>query len=238
MANRRLALLIDCDNLAPRYIEQIFDKAKQYGEFTFKRAYGDWSQSRLKSWKSVLQQFAITPVLQFSVKCKNSTDIALVINAMDIMYMCAGHNLDGFCICSSDRDYVPLVTRVKEHGLFVIGFGIQEVPSSDMAHYYNHFIYLDNTQKANSEPKNCIDKENIVKLKLLKKAYCQALRKLPDSSKGVSLSQFGNILKNMDVNYKKDGVKQLNKFISDTGLFSIEGEGIQMRAVLLNPESV
>ena len=229
MTGRRLALFIDCDNIPSEYVEEMFDKAKQYGEFMFKRAYGDWTSNRIKSWVAKCKKFAITPIQQFNIKGKNSTDMALVINAMDILHMHAGYTLDGFCICSSDSDYIPLVTRAKEDGLFVIGFGIKKISSSEIANFYDHFIYLADTQKANSSPKNGIDTEIQRKLK---EAYDKISEKQSDKSKGISLASLGSVLISMDVNYKALGFPQLNKFISSSELFTIKGEGTQMRALL------
>ena len=149
ITTRRLALLIDCDNISANCAEEIFDKAKQHGQITIKRAYGDWNSAYTKGWVEMCRKFALRPVHQFGVPGKNSTDMALIIDAMDILYMYAHHNVDAVCICSSDRDYVPLVIRIKESGLFVIGFLIKEISSKETVNAYDEVIYISN-QKAKS----------------------------------------------------------------------------------------
>jgi len=125
--NQRIALLIDGDNAQPSLIEAIFKEVGKYGEIAIKRIYGDWTSSNMSNWKKVLQQWSIQPIQQFRLTAsKNSTDCALVIDAMDILYM---EKINGFCIVSNDSDYTRLATRSREKGLFVIGVGKPNTPS-------------------------------------------------------------------------------------------------------------
>ena len=117
----RFALLIDADNVSAKYIKPILDELSKYGNVTYKRIYGDWTKSNSASWKEELLQNSITPIQQFSyTQGKNSTDSAMIIDAMDMLYT---SELEGFCLVSSDSDFTKLVYRLKESGKIVIGMG-------------------------------------------------------------------------------------------------------------------
>lgn len=141
-------MLIDADNSSHRHIEPILEEIAKYGIASVKRIYGDWSIEALISWRDKLLPNAITPVQQFAyVTQKDATDMRLVIDAMDILY--AG-DLDGFCIVSSDSDFTPLASRIRENGLLVYGFGKQSTVKS-FVNACDKFIYVENLL---SEPEN------------------------------------------------------------------------------------
>ena len=124
--SQRLAVLIDADNTSPKVAREMFEELAGYGTLTVKRAYGDWTQQQLSGWKNELHKHAISPMQQFAnTSGKNSTDSALIIDAMDLLY--AG-NLDGFVIVSSDADFTRLATRLRESGMTVIGLGQRKTP--------------------------------------------------------------------------------------------------------------
>jgi hypothetical protein len=136
----RLAVLIDADNTSPKYVDALLDELAKYGVTTVKRAYGDWTTPQLGGWKSELNKHAIAPVQQFSYTTgKNSTDSALIIDAMDLLY---SGNLDAFAIVSSDSDFTRLATRIRESGMTVYGLGLRKTPSSLVA-ACDKFIYLE-----------------------------------------------------------------------------------------------
>jgi len=140
MSDNRLAVLIDADNTSPRQTREMFDELASYGTLTVKRAYGDWTQQQLNGWKGELHQHAISPMQQFAnTSGKNSTDSALIIDAMDLLY--AG-NLEGFVIVSSDSDFTRLATRLRESGMTVYGLGRRSTPAPFVA-ACDRFIYLD-----------------------------------------------------------------------------------------------
>lgn len=121
MEDLKLAILIDADNISPKYVKVILDEAATFGVAACKRIYGDWSDVRLKSWKDALLNNSIIPIQQYSYTTgKNATDSAMIIDAMDLLY---GGNLDGFCIVSSDSDFTRLAARLREAGKLVIGMG-------------------------------------------------------------------------------------------------------------------
>ena len=122
----RFAVLIDADNAQASAIVTLLGEIAKYGIASIKRAYGDWTTSRLNSWKNMLNEHAIQPVQQFGYTSgKNSTDAALIIDAMDLLY--AGR-LNGFCLVSSDSDFTRLATRLRESGMTVMGFGEKKTP--------------------------------------------------------------------------------------------------------------
>lgn len=118
---KRYALLIDAENADIKYLDNILDEIKNYGNVTYKRMYGDFTSSNMKEWNEKALQYAIVPIQQpHYTRSKNAADIMLVIDAMDILY---NKNVDGFCIVSNDSDYTRLVNRLCEAGMEVIGMG-------------------------------------------------------------------------------------------------------------------
>lgn len=138
---KKFAVLIDADNSSHRSIEPILEEIAKYGIASVRRIYGDWSVETLQSWRDKLLPNAITPVQQFAyVTQKDATDMKLVIDAMDILY--AG-DVDGFCIVSSDSDFTPLASRIRESGLLVYGFGKKSTVKS-FVNACDKFIYVEN----------------------------------------------------------------------------------------------
>jgi hypothetical protein len=136
----RLAVLIDADNIPYSNVKGMLEEIAKYGTPTFKRIYGDWTRPTISGWKSVLLENAITPVQQYSyTKGKNSTDSALIIDGMDILY---SGKVDGFCIVSSDSDFTRLATRLREAGMKVIGIGERKTPHPFIV-ACDKFIYLE-----------------------------------------------------------------------------------------------
>lgn len=124
--DKKIAVLIDADNVSDKYIKYILDEVSNHGIPTYKRIYGDWTKPQLASWKTVLLNYSITPIQQYSYTTgKNATDAALIIDAMDILY---SHNVDAFCIVSSDSDFTRLAARLREAGMYVIGMGEKKTP--------------------------------------------------------------------------------------------------------------
>ena len=145
---KRIALLIDADNAPSSKIDEILVEVAAFGVANVRRAYGDWKNPRLKGWESVLHEFAIRPIQQFAYsKGKNASDMAMVVDAMDLLY---ARNLDGFAIVSSDADFTPLVMRILTDGLKVYGFGQQKTPLA-FVNACSKFIYLEALGNAPAE---------------------------------------------------------------------------------------
>src|SRR5688500_8659952 len=141
----KLAVLIDADNVSSSNIKGMLEEIAKYGTPTFKRIYGDWTKPNLAGWTNVLLENAITPIQQYSYTIgKNSSDSALIIDAMDILYT---GGVDGFCIVSSDSDFTRLATRLREAGKKVFGIGEKKTPSPFIASC-NKIIYIEILHKA------------------------------------------------------------------------------------------
>jgi len=140
MDNHNLAVLIDADNVTPDIISGLLTEIAKYGTASAKRIYGDWTRPNLAGWKDMLLQHSIQPVQQFSYTAgKNATDMAMVIDAMDLLY---SGNFSGFCIVSSDSDFTRLAARLREAGLTVYGFGEKKTPVALVA-ACDKFIYTE-----------------------------------------------------------------------------------------------
>lgn len=139
-SDSKFAVLIDADNISGKYIKTILDEISNDGIATYKRIYGDWTSPALVSWKNVLLDNSILPIQQYSYTTgKNSTDSAMIIDAMDILY---SGQVDGFCIVSSDSDFTRLAARLRESGMIVVGMGERKTPKSFIS-ACNRFKYLD-----------------------------------------------------------------------------------------------
>ena len=140
----RLAVLIDADNTSPQIAGGLFEEIAKFGEASVRRIYGDFSTPQLKSWSNILQKHAIDPYQQFAyTKGKNASDIALVIDAMDLLH---SGRFDGFCLVSSDSDFTRLASRLREQGADVYGFGARKTPES-FIQACPRFIYTENLMK-------------------------------------------------------------------------------------------
>jgi len=145
--DNRFALLIDADNVAPKFISSIMDELSTDGTITYKRIYGDWTRPDLGQWKKVLLDYSINPVQQYSYTSgKNATDSAMIIDAMDILYT---GSVEGFCIVSSDSDFTRLASRLREAGKYVIGMGEKKTPKPFIA-ACDKFKYLEVIASAGS----------------------------------------------------------------------------------------
>lgn len=143
----KLAVLIDADNVPYANVKEMFEEIAKYGTPTFKRIYADWTKPTVTGWKNVLLENAITPIQQYSYTTgKNSSDSALIIDAMDILYT---GKVDGFCIVSSDSDFTRLATRLREAGMKVIGIGEKKTLNPFIT-ACDKFIYIEILKPDNS----------------------------------------------------------------------------------------
>lgn len=174
----RLAVLIDADNVPYSNVKGVMEEIAKYGTPTFKRIYGDWTRPTVTGWKNVLLENAITPIQQYSYTSgKNSSDSALIIDAMDILY---SGKVDGFCIVSSDSDFTRLATRLREAGMKVFGIGQKKTPNPFIV-ACDKFIYMEiipvfeseettstvKTKASKPAPKATVDKLSKETLKLI-----------------------------------------------------------------------
>ncbi len=146
--DKLLAVLIDADNISHRHVENLLLEITRYGTPTIKRIYGDWTKSELGGWKNSLVENSLTPIQQYGYASgKNSTDSAMIIDAMDILYSDA---VDGFCLVSSDSDFTRLAVRLREAGKVVYGIGEKKTPVSFIA-ACTKFIYIEILERDDDE---------------------------------------------------------------------------------------
>lgn len=139
-SDKRIAVLIDAENVTSSYVKPMLEEIARYGNPTIKRIYADWTSSCVSAWKNVLLENAITPIQQYSYTYgKNSTDSAMIIDAMDLLY---SNDVDAFCIVSSDSDFTRLATRLRESGKKVIGIGEKKTPGAFIT-ACDKFIFLE-----------------------------------------------------------------------------------------------
>ncbi|WP_216894976.1 NYN domain-containing protein [Nocardia alni] len=222
----RLAVLIDADNAQPSIADGLLAEVAKYGTAHVKRAYGDWTSSNLKGWKEQLLEQSIQPIQQFGYTTgKNSTDSAMIIDAMDLLYT---GNLDGFVIVSSDSDFTRLASRIRESGLTVYGFGQRKTPSPFVA-ACDIFIYTENltstteesdTAKSHKTTANQL-KGDTKLMNLLRNAVHAA----SDDSGWATLSSVGSIINKQrpDFDPRTYGYGKLGELFAATTLFDLEG---------------
>lgn len=198
-----IALLIDGDNAAPRRLAPILEEVSKKGTITIRRIYGDWTTTGMSGWKELLNANAIQPVQQFAyTKGKNSTDSALIIDAMDILH---GGMVDAFCIVSSDSDYTRLATRLREAGLFVMGVGEKKTPDA-FVQACERFIYVENLD-VKDEPRSASKtaKKKDAPALSSNTALMRKLRTAFNNAKGeedeASLSLLGQSLRRLDPSF-------------------------------------
>lgn len=152
----KFAILIDAENISPRYIQIVFDEVSNYGISTYRRIYADWTSTRNTRWKEVLLDNSITPIQQYSyTEGKNASDSAMIIDAMDILYT---ESVDGYVLVSSDSDFTRLASRLREGGMVVIGMGESKTPSAFIS-ACNTFKYLDILYESSEKEKEEAEKE-------------------------------------------------------------------------------
>ncbi len=145
----RLAVLIDADNAHAKHLEPLLVEIAKYGTASVRRAYGDWTSTRLTKWKAELLTHSVQPMQQFSYTTgKNATDSALIIDAMDLLH---SGTVDGFCLVSSDSDFTRLAARIREQGLIAYGFGERKTPEPFVA-ACTTFIYVENLEDTEQAP--------------------------------------------------------------------------------------
>jgi uncharacterized LabA/DUF88 family protein len=249
----RLAVLIDADNAQPSITEGLLAEVAKFGIANVKRAYGDWTSTNLKGWKDHLLQQSIQPIQQFAyTRGKNSTDAAMVIDAMDLLY---SGRFDGFCIVSSDSDFTRLAARLRESGLTVYGFGERKTPKPFVA-ACDKFIYIENlrfdaavadeagapagadgadgadaaARLARRAPASAAElKADTELMKLLR----NAMEAASDDDGWAPLSSIGNIITNQrpEFDSRSYGYAKLSDLIKATSVFVLDqrsrGEGKQ-----------
>jgi uncharacterized LabA/DUF88 family protein len=240
----RLAVLIDADNASPRIADGLFAEIAQIGEASVRRIYGDFSGTRLKSWAEVLAKHAIMPHQNFANTVgKNASDIALVIDAMDLLH---SGRFDAFCLVSSDSDFTRLAARIREQGVDVYGFGEQKTPES-FRQACKRFIYTENLlpeaptpdepQRPDKRP-GSVARRPALAVPLIRRAVSQ----LEDEDGWVSLGGVGQRLAILasDFDPRTFGHAKLGDLVEKTGAFEVRrdaGRSVYIRAKPARPRN-
>ena len=225
MNDKKLAVLIDADNVPYANVKEMMDEIAKYGNPTIKRIYADLTKPHVSGWKNVLLENAITPIQQYSYTTgKNSSDSALIIDAMDLLY---SKKVDGFCIVSSDSDFTRLATRLREAAMLVIGIGEKKTPRPFIT-ACDKFIYIeilkkaqeqDNAEKPNKQTKATSDEDAVSKVdKSLIKLIRERVDEISDDSGWAFLGELGSFIikKRPDFDPRNYGFPKLYPFIKIT----------------------
>ena len=215
LSNERMqfAVLIDADNISSKYAGTIFEELEKYGLSSYRRIYGNWSKAN--GWNErVLLEYSIMPVQQFSYTTgKNATDMAMVIDAMDILFK---NKVQGFCLVTSDSDFTRLAMRLREENMFVLGMGESKTPVA-LTRACNRFIHLNlvDEQNKNVEENSTQESEeqNVTPISEIRKAVLALINE--NGGNKVDLSRIGSRLndKFSDFDVRNYGYTKLSTLI-------------------------
>lgn len=212
--DNKIALLIDCDNISFKSINSVLKELEQYGEVIIKRAYGNWRSENLKNWLGKLTELSIKPIHQIDyTKGKNATDMAIVIDAMDLLHLKKVHS---FALVTSDSDFTPLAMKMMEEDFKVYCFGNTQTPVS----LKNSCSIFTDVQSLSYDRTEDIKDTQIDKNKI-KEVVLQLYNKLCPTNDAVTMEKFNQILKENGLDFKALGFKQLKVFIDSLNLFQI-----------------
>lgn len=229
----KLAVLIDAENMSPKIVSGLFKEIATIGEASVRRIYGDFTRPGLKGWAEVLAAHAIMPHQNFAnVGGKNASDIALVIDAMDLMH---SGRFDGFCLVSSDSDFTRLAARIREQGIAVYGFGEQKTPQS-FRHACKRFVYTENLTHSDAKAAELtIDAAAVPTALKLPPAEAapiikSALNRLEDLDGWYALGAVGiQLLAEMpDFDPRSYGCPKLSQLVEKCGAFDIRRNNLMV----------
>jgi len=214
---QKIALFIDADNAPAGKFEDVLSEVANYGVVTIRKAYGNWKSPTLKAWEDLLHEYAIQPIQQYDLtKGKNASDIAMVIDAMDVMYT---KQIDVMCFVSSDSDFTPMVTRALAEGKVVLGFGERKTPSP-FVNACSKFLFLDREKeetKSTSKPKNIKSDTKLINL------LRQAIEATEDDEGWAALGPVGaNISNKTSFDTRNYGFKNLSSLFKAIDLFELK----------------
>ena len=217
-SKQKIALFIDADNAPANKFEDVLSEVAKYGVVTIRKAYGNWKAPTLKPWEDLLHEYAIQPIQQYDLtKGKNASDIALVIDAMDVMYT---KNIDIMCFVSSDCDFTPMVTRALAEGKVVLGFGERKTPAP-FVNACSKFLFLDQEVKQNGtgqeKPKNIKSDTKLINL------LRQAIEATEDENGWAALGPVGSHISNKtSFDPRNYGYKNLSSLFKAIDLFELK----------------
>jgi uncharacterized protein (TIGR00288 family) len=221
--DKRIALLIDADNAPASKIDVILAEVARQGTANVRRAYGDWKSPHLKQWEDTLHTYAIKPIQQFAYsRGKNASDMAMVIDAMDLLY---ARNLDAFAIVSSDADFTPLVMRLLTDGLRVYGFGAKKTPEP-FVNACSQFTFVEGLVQPSEKPDEAVLRPADRKKLRSDTRLVQMLRNASDAATGddgwARLAQVGQQIGNQaSFDPRNYGYPKLSDLVEATELFEV-----------------
>lgn len=219
---QKIALFIDADNAPASKFEDVLSEVAKYGVVTIRKAYGNWKNSSIKAWEDLLHEYAIQPIQQYDLsKGKNASDIALVIDAMDVMYT---KDIDVMCFVSSDCDFTPMVTRAIAEGKVVLGFGERKTPSP-FVNACSRFLFLD--REPDNDDASKVENKNIKSDTKLINLLTQAVEATEDDNGWATLSAVGlHISNKTSFDTRNYGYKNLSSLIKAIDFFELKrGQG-------------
>lgn len=247
MEEKRFAVLIDAENISSKYIKNILDEISNYGIATYKRIYADWTKSTVSAWKDVLLENSIIPVQQYSYTTgKNSTDSALIIDAMDMLY---SKNVDGFCIVSSDSDFTRLAMRLRESGMMVIGMGEEKTPNPFVksCHQFKFLDIISDDDSLSKNKKEVLNSSSIktpsasvnnfhedksmTSIKIITNEILNIISDLQDNDNGINIGEIGQrlIKRYPDFDVRNYGYSKLSRFLNDINCLEIKNSNVLLK---------
>ncbi len=220
-----LAVLIDADNTSPKWTQAIFDEIAGMGEASVRRCYGDFSSQQMSGWNKVQAEFGLVPHHQpANTVGKNASDIALVIDAMDLMH---SGRFNGFVLVSSDSDFTRLASRIREQGLDVYGIGAQKTPEA-FRKACKRFIYLENLQGSGAPDTPA--KPSGKNLNEARDLLFKAMDSINQDSEWYALGRLGQQMTtaNPDFDTRSYGHKKLSDLIVAIKVLETRREGNQL----------
>ena len=214
----KFAVLIDGDNIAPKYLKAILDEVSDNGVATYKRIYSDWTERIRAGWKKPILEHSVLPVQQYSYTTgKNATDSAMIIDAMDILYT---GNVDGFCLVTSDSDFTRLAARLREAGKYVIGIGEAKTPQAFRS-ACNIFKLLEVISAEESDEKGYVKSAEsplkVADIRDLKKSIYKIIDENSNRGRDTYIGEIGSKLTNKypDFDVRNYGCTKLTTFLED-----------------------
>ena len=254
--DNKIAVLVDAENVSEKYAQDLLDEVTNYGVPTYKRVYGDWTNPQLRNWKESLLTYSFTPIQQYSYTSgKNSSDSAMIIDAMDILY---SGKVTGFCLVTSDSDFTRLAIRLREAGMLVLGMGEKKTPQPFIK-ACEKFIYLEvlktaekaeeKAEKEEKPEKDDLEKKDVKKtekpsvsvvpLKKVRSVIKEIVNSIGNDEGWALLADVGNNLsKRMpDFDARNYGYRKLIDLVSTFSGFEISripvGDGGKVNKILI-----
>lgn len=239
MEDKKFALLIDADNISSKYIRIIIEELSKYGTITYKRLYGDLTKPNNRSWKEALLSYSINPVQQYNYTTgKNSTDSAMIIDAMDILY---SHSVNGFCLATSDSDFTRLAMRLRESGMTVIGMGERKTPEPFRVSC-ERFVYIDllsdDTEAIKAAENPAEEESAVLPLPALEALISKIIMENGINGTSMDIGELGSRITKIDPSFdiRNYGYTKFSKFLDKFDSLELKSTDTAVTAILKDSE--